>query len=175
MALQDGSSNDRPLRAWEKNLLGVRVDQVPGLMPGLILVALLAGLSIWLSEYSGTQLLGFDKTPISPVMVAILLGILLGSLLRLPDVIRPGLSFSVKKVLRIGIILLGIRLTIFDVFKLGLFGVPIVILCILSALLITGAINRALGSPAQIGHVDRNWDSHLWRVCDCGNRTGDRR
>jgi uncharacterized integral membrane protein (TIGR00698 family) len=53
--------------------------------------------------------------------------------------------------LRLGIILLGIRLTIFDVFKLGAFGVPIVGLCILGGLFITTRINSRLRLPERPG------------------------
>jgi uncharacterized membrane protein YadS len=110
---------------WEKNLLGVPVDKVPLLLPGLLVAALLAWLSIWLSKYVGVTLLGFDKTPISAVMLAILLGLIIGAVMPVPRVLKPGFTFAVTKVLRLGIILLGIRLTIFDVFKLGAFGIPI--------------------------------------------------
>jgi uncharacterized integral membrane protein (TIGR00698 family) len=107
--------------------------------------------SFLLSDYLGTALLGFDKSPISPVMIAILLGIMISTVLRLPDLLKPGLTFSVKKVLRLGIILLGIRLTIFDVFQLGAFGVPIVFFCIVGALLFTSWINKKLQLPERLG------------------------
>jgi uncharacterized integral membrane protein (TIGR00698 family) len=136
---------------WEKNLLGVTVDKAPSLLPGLLVAVLLAALSIWLSKYVGVTLLGFDKTPISPVMLAILLGLILGALVPLPQVLKPGFSFAVKKVLRLGIIMLGIRLTIFDVLKLGVFGVPIVVVCILGALFFATRIAKAMRLPERLG------------------------
>lgn len=95
--------------------------------------------------------MGFEKSPISPVMLTIILGLLIGVVVRIPKVVTPGLQFSVKKVLRLGIILLGIRLTVFDVFKLGIFGVPIVALCIIGALIITTLINNKLKLPERLG------------------------
>jgi len=53
--------------------------------------------------------------------------------------------------LRLGIIMLGIRLTVFDVFKLGAYGVPIVIICILGALFFTTRINKWLKLPERLG------------------------
>jgi uncharacterized integral membrane protein (TIGR00698 family) len=141
----------REISAWEKNLLGVKVNQVPGLLPGLLVAALLAWLSIWLSKFIGVTLLGFDKTPISAVMLGILLGLIIGAAVRLPNVLKPGLKFAVKKVLRLGIILLGIRLTIFDVFELGAYGVPIVLICIIGALFVTTRINKWLKLPERLG------------------------
>lgn len=141
----------RKMSIWEKNLLGVPVDKVPLLLPGLLVAALLAWLSIWLSKYVGVTLLGFDKTPISAVMLAILLGLIIGAVMPVPRVLKPGFTFAVRKVLRLGIILLGIRLTIFDVFKLGAFGIPIVVFCILGALFFTTRINKWVKLPERLG------------------------
>lgn len=144
-------TQNRKLSPWEKNLLGVPVNDVPKLIPGLIGVSVLAWFSIWLGKFVGETLLGFDKSPISPVMLAILLGLIISALMPLPAFLKPGLSFSVKKVLRLGIILLGIRLTIFDVFRLGLYGIPIVVICIIGALVITTQINKWLKLPQRLG------------------------
>jgi uncharacterized integral membrane protein (TIGR00698 family) len=141
----------RKITPIEKNLFGVKVDQLPGLIPGVIVVSLLAWFSIWLSEYIGTTLLGFDKSPVSPVTLAILFGLIISALVRLPASFKPGLSFTVKKILRLGIILLGIRLTIFDVFRLGIYGIPIVVVCIIAALIITTRINKWLKLPERLG------------------------
>lgn len=136
---------------WGQSLLGISFRELPRLIPGVILVAVLTWLSLWSSELIGIQWMGFEKSPVSPVMLAILLGLGIASLVRLPDAVQPGLRFSVKKLLRLGIILLGIRLTIFDVFKLGVFGVPIVAACIVGALLVTTWINQKLKLPERLG------------------------
>lgn len=141
----------RKMSAVEKNLLGVTVDQIPFLLPGLLVAIVLAWFSIWLSKFIGVTLLGFDKTPVSPVMLAILLGLIISAVVPMPQVLKPGLSSSVKKVLRLGIILLGIRLTIFDVFRLGIYGIPIVVTCIVGALFFTTRINKWLKLPERLG------------------------
>lgn len=140
-----------PLNRWEKSLFGVRFIRLPSLLPGLLAVGALTLLSIWLSDFVGNGLLGFEKSPLSPVMIAILLGLSISSVKPLPKTFAPGLKFAVKKLLKLGIILLGIRLTIFDVFRLGVFGVPIVIVCILGALLITSQINKKLHLSPRLG------------------------
>lgn len=147
----DAAPPPRKMSAVEKNLLGVTVDKVPSLLPGLIVAIVLAWFSIWLSKFIGITLLGFDKTPVSSVMLAILLGLILGAIIPMPKVLKPGFSFSVKKILRLGIILLGIRLTIFDVFRLGVYGIPIVVTCIVGALFFTTRINKWLNLPERLG------------------------
>jgi len=141
----------RKMSALEKAFLGVTINQVPSLLPGLLVAILLAWLSIWLSDWIGETLLGFNKTPVSAVMLAILLGLIISAVMPMPRLLRPGLSFAVKKVLRLGIILLGIRLTIFDVFRLGVYGVPIVLFCIVGALFVTTRLNNWLKLPDRLG------------------------
>ncbi|MFA9406729.1 MAG: YeiH family protein [Anaerolineales bacterium] len=151
MSQTNSTPASKSLSFWEKNLLGVPLSEVPGLIPGVIFAVLLAWLSKWLSEFIGVNLLGFNKSPVSPVMIALLLGLVLGAILTIPKAFTPGFRFAVKKLLRLGIILLGIRLTIFDVFRLGIIGIPIVVICILGALLITTTINKRLNLPERLG------------------------
>jgi uncharacterized integral membrane protein (TIGR00698 family) len=131
-------------------MLGVSVGQVHTLLPGLFLAALLAWASMRLCVWVGCDLMGFSKTPISAVTTAILLGLMLNNLLPLPKLLRPGLTFAVKKVLRLGIMMLGIRLSFIDALQLGLTGVPIVVGCILGALGITALIGRWLKLPSRL-------------------------
>jgi len=136
--------------ALEKRLIGVPITEVHTLVPGLILAVLLAWASMWLCVWIGCDLMGFSKTPISAVTAAILLGLILNNLLPLPGFLRPGLTFAVKKVLRLGIMMLGIRLSFVDALQLGLTGVPIVVGCILGALLLTSLIGRWLKLPSRL-------------------------
>ncbi len=139
------------LRHIERRIVGIPVDAWPTLAPGLAATVALAWVSIWLSRFLGVQVMGFARSPVSPVMVAIVLGLVFGNVTPLPAAFKPGLTFAVKKLLRLGIILLGIRLSIFDVFQLGARGVPIVLLTIASALLVTRWLNRRLRLPARLG------------------------
>jgi uncharacterized integral membrane protein (TIGR00698 family) len=139
------------MHVWENSLLGVKINDFPTLLPGLLVVSVLAWLSIRLSNYIGINLMGFKKSPVSAVMMAILLGMIIGNVIPLPGWLKPGLQFSVKKVLRLGIILLGIGLSVFDVFRIGALGVPIVVLCIAFALFFTTRLNKWLNLPARLG------------------------
>jgi uncharacterized integral membrane protein (TIGR00698 family) len=135
----------------ESHLLGVRVKESPRLLPGLLAAALLAWASAWLSEFLGADVLGFRRSPLSAVTVAILLGLVAGNIARLPAWVQPGLVFAVKRVLRLGIILLGIRLSLFDLLDLGLTGLPIVAMCIGAAMFLTDRLSRWLKLPPRLG------------------------
>ena len=135
----------------EKSLLGVPFRDIYLLFPGIIVSIALAWFSIWSSDFIGTTLMGWERSPISSVMMALLLGIIISNLLPLPDILKPGLTFALKKVLRLGIILLGIRLSIVSVFQLGFIGIPIVITCITGALVITTFLNKRMNLPSNLG------------------------
>jgi uncharacterized integral membrane protein (TIGR00698 family) len=68
-------------------------------------------------------------------MMAIIIGLLLRNLFSLPDAIKPGIAFSLKGVLKLGIILLGIRLSFGDILEVGLISLPVIMLCLSGALL----------------------------------------
>ena len=127
-----------------------RLREWRGLLPGLALTAVVAWLGLRASEWVGKDLMGFSKSPISGIMVAIIFGIVLGNVLPLPTWLQPGIRFSLKKVLRLGIILLGIRLSITDVLTLGALGVPVVILAITGGLIFTQWLGRRLNLSARL-------------------------
>ncbi len=138
--------------SWlEKNFFGVSYRKLYTLIPGVVFTALLAWFSIWFSDYFGTSILGFEKSPVSAVMTAILFGILISNVLPVPKFFTPGFNFAVKKLLRLGIILLGIRLSIAEVLRLGVIGIPIVLLCISGAIIITILLSRWIHMPQKLG------------------------
>ena len=147
----NNSETQRHLTPFETALFGVPINRLPTLLPGGLTVLIIALASHSLSDYLGSQLLGFEKSPISPILIAIVFGFIFAGIFNLPMMLVPGVTFSIKKILRLGIILLGIRLTIFDVFRLGAFGVPIVAVCILGSLIITTWINNKLELPERLG------------------------
>jgi uncharacterized integral membrane protein (TIGR00698 family) len=88
---------------------------------------------------------------VSGVPVAIVLGLLLRNLLPLPAGLAPGLKFATTTILRAGIVLVGIKLSVFDVLKLGLAGVPVVLAAIATGLVLVTWFNRVLGLPPRLG------------------------
>ena len=127
------------------------MKQAPGLAAAL--VVMLAG--FWLANVIGQQILAAQgltgSSPVSGVPVAIVLGLLLRNLLPLPGALSPGLKFATTAVLRAGIVMVGIRLSLFDVVKLGIFGLPVVLGAIATGLLFVTWFNRKLGLPPRLG------------------------
>ncbi|MFW9951282.1 MAG: YeiH family protein [Candidatus Thorarchaeota archaeon] len=149
--LEGKDKKSKQISYIEKNLFGVPFSKVHTILPGLVFIILLSVLSIWLSNFIGVTIMGFEKSPISEVMICLILGLIINNTVKLPAFLNEGFKFSVKKILRLGIILLGIRLSIFSVFELGLIGIPIVLICIISAILIITYLNKKLNQPKRLG------------------------
>jgi uncharacterized integral membrane protein (TIGR00698 family) len=114
---------------------------------------MLAG--FWLADRIGQQILAAQgltgSSPVSGVPIAIVLGLLLRNTLPLPASLTPGLKFATTTILRAGIVLVGIRLSLFDVLKLGVAGLPVVIAAIATGLLFVTWFNKKLGLPPRLG------------------------
>lgn len=129
-----------------------RFSLIPGIAASLIVM--IAG--FWLADVIGhailaAQGLGRGSSPVSGVPVAIVLGLLLRNTVRLPAMLTPGLKFCVTTVLRLGIVLVGIRLSAFDVARLGIAGLPVVIAAVATGLVFVTWFNRRLGLPPRLG------------------------
>lgn len=74
----------------------------------------------------------------SPLVIGIILGMLYANSLRnhLPDTWVPGITFSSKKILRLGIILYGFRLSFQDVMAVGLQGIIVDTIVVVSTIML---------------------------------------
>ena len=86
------------------------------MLHGVLLITLFSGAAFYIGDMSFVKNLS-----LSPMIVGIVLGMLYANSLRnnLPDTWVPGIQFCSKRVLRIGIILYGFRLTFQDVTAVG--------------------------------------------------------
>ncbi|MBM3957055.1 MAG: putative sulfate exporter family transporter, partial [Gemmatimonadetes bacterium] len=83
--------------------LGVPVGHVPRLVPGVVLAAVTVVAATWLTDLVA-RFFEFSAT----IMVAIVLGIGVRNTVGVPYWALPGIDFCLKKLLRLGIILMGI-------------------------------------------------------------------
>lgn len=138
-------------KGTRSDLLERVLTRVPGVLAAL--AVMLAG--AWLADAIGHVVLSAlglgGSSPVSGVPVAIVLGVLIGNLLPLPGALVPGLKFSTTTILRLGIVLVGIRLSVFDVLTLGLAGLPVVLAAITTGMVFVTWFNRRLGLPPRLG------------------------
>lgn len=95
---------------------------------GILLIALFSLSACYIAEFEWVKNLS-----LSPLIVGIILGMLYANSLRnfIPETWVPGIKFCTKQILRTGIVLYGFRLTLQQVFDVGLsaFMVDVMIIC----------------------------------------------
>ena len=119
-------------------------------LPGIILSFLIALLGIFFSNYLGTEIMGFDKSPISSILLAVIIGLLVSNIFSISENFKLGIDFSIKKILRLGIICLGIRLGLGDIINLGLAALPLIIICLVSALAIVIYLSKKINVSSKM-------------------------
>ena len=92
-----------------------------------------------------------DEPVMRPILVAIVLGLVLRNVFGLPKVYEHGLRLCLQRVLRVGVALLGIRLSLGAAGATGLVALPIAAACIATALLLAALASRAFGIPRRLG------------------------
>jgi len=88
--------------------------------------------------------------PVSPILVAILLGLGLGPLARRRPNWAPGLAVAAGPLLKLGVMLIGLRLSLGQLGELGLLGVPLVLGALLSGLGLAMLLGRAFGVGTRL-------------------------
>ncbi|MCU1412600.1 MAG: putative sulfate exporter family transporter [Rhodoglobus sp.] len=113
------------------------------LLPGLglaLLGFLLASLVHW-------------ALPVVPTLTAcVVLGILFSALpwrSRVREVVQPGLAVAARRLLRIGIVLLGFRLSLLDIAGLGWLVLGLIVAIVLITFFLTLGLGRALRLPGD--------------------------
>ena len=110
---------------------------------GIILCIITAHFAIFLSTYFGTNVLGFEKSPISPIIIAIVIGIIFSNInSSFISRLKPGYDFCIKRLLKLGIVFLGIRLSFIDFIQYGSKGLIVVIPCMLITILLVRSLSN---------------------------------
>lgn len=122
-----------------------RMRSITPLLPGLALTTVGVGVAYALSVFLPT---------ISALTIAVILGVIVGNTakpLRIrTNPLAPGLKFAAKKLLRVGIVLLGFRLALSDIAALGWRGLTLVIVIVLLTFFGTQLVGRLLGLNAGV-------------------------
>jgi len=117
------------------------------LLPGLALVLVLALLARWLHGLLPVSL----ASTLGEVILGVLLGLVLGNTLPLGERFAPGIKYSFKTLLRVGIVLLGASLSLSTILAIGGKALAMVVVLMTLALLVTKLLARALGLSSHLG------------------------
>jgi uncharacterized integral membrane protein (TIGR00698 family) len=122
-------------------------------IPGIVLAFVLYTLSQGFNNIIGIELLGYEKSPISTAMIAILLGMFFGNIFQMRDSFIKGLDFTQKYILKLGIICLGIQLKPFEFLEFGSIAIPLIIICIVSVLIVIKLLIKKLKIPTRMAYL----------------------
>ncbi len=84
------------------------------------------------------------------VIVAVLLGLVLGNTIRLPTPFAPGIRFSFHTLLRLAIVLLGVQFSFLQVIAIGAKALVMIVILMCLALAVAHALGRATGVPGRL-------------------------
>jgi uncharacterized integral membrane protein (TIGR00698 family) len=122
-------------------------------IPGIVLAFVIYNLSQGFNNIIGIELLGYDKSPISTAMFAILFGMLLGNIFQIRESFIKGLNFTQSYILKFGIICLGIQLKPFEFIEFGVIAIPLIIICIVSVLIVIKLIIKRLKIATRMAYL----------------------
>jgi uncharacterized integral membrane protein (TIGR00698 family) len=115
-------------------------------LPGQLLASAVA-----VSAYAVRQLPGLAT--FSPLILAIVIGIAFHNLVGTPAAAKAGVTFSMRRLLRIAIILLGLQLTITQVIEVGGRGIGIIAVTLVTTFAFTVWMGRLLGVERKLAQL----------------------
>ena len=124
----------------------MRGRAILAILPGLLLASAVA-----ISSYLLRQLPGM--TTFSPMILAILFGMAFHNLVGTPAIAKPGVTFSLRRLLRIAIILLGLQLTITQVIEVGGRGIGIIAATLVATFAFTVWMGKLLGVDRKLAQL----------------------
>jgi len=128
------------------NRAGRRWASWRGLLSGLFLTFTIAVVAFELRNLSGITML-------SPLIIAIVLGMALHNTVGTPVTFKPGVVFSMRRILRFAIVLLGLQLSLAEVVTVGIVGLAIIAVTLGSTFVFTVWLGRRLGIDRKLAEL----------------------
>jgi len=115
-------------------------------LPGLVVTIVCAITARWFHGLLPAK----AGAVVGEVVVAVLLGLVIGNLARLPEILAPGIRFSFHSLLRVAIVLLGAQFSFAQVVAIGGKAVLMILVLMSLALLVAHALGRMAGVPGRL-------------------------
>ena len=121
----------------------------PGFMrivPGIALTFGIALTALLFQRASGIAAL-------SPLIVSIVIGMAVRNTVGTPAAVRPGITFSLKRILRFAIVLLGLQLTLAEIGRIGGTGFAIIVATLIATFFFTKMVGRLMGVDRKLAEL----------------------
>ncbi len=136
------------------------------LLPGLVLTGAIAAVGFGLNKLPYVSIF-------SPMILSILLGIVFRNVVGMPAGTQAGITFSLRRILRLAIILLGLQLTLAQIGEVGAAGVAVIVATLVATFVFTTYAGRLLGVEREADAADRRRHVDLRRFGRHRDRHGD--
>lgn len=120
--------------------------RIRGMAPGLAVACAIALASVTLRDATGIAAL-------SPVVLALVLGIALRAAVGAPAALKPGLAFAVRPLLRAAIVLLGLGVTLGQLLGLGIGALALAVAVVAATLPFTVWLGGRLGVERPLAQL----------------------
>ena len=131
----------------------IKFQYLKSIFPGVVLALIFCLFSQGINNVLAIEIFGTEKSPISTVLIAILLGILMGNAFTPRPGMMIGLDFTQQYILKLGIIFLGIRLSFTDLIKFGSVAIPLVIFCVLGVLTLIKLLIKKVPISSKMSYL----------------------
>ena len=123
------------------------------IFPGVTLALIFFLFSQGINNVLAIEIFGTPKSPISTVLIAILLGILMGNAFTPRPGMMVGLDFTQQYILKLGIIFLGIRLSFEEFIMFGSIAIPLIISCIVGVLILIKLLIKKVSISSKMSYL----------------------
>ena len=131
----------------------LKLQYLKAIFPGVVLALVFCLFSTGINNLLAIEIFGTPKSPISTVLIAILLGILMGNAFTPRPGMMIGLDFTQQYILKLGIIFLGIRLSFEEFITFGTIAIPLIICCILGVLILVKLLIKKVPITSKMSYL----------------------
>src|SRR6202012_2807524 len=117
-----------------------------GILPGVALTAVIAAMAFGLRQIPYVSVL-------SPIILSITIGMSLHNFVGTPALAKPGVAFSMRRLLRFAIILLGLQLTTAQLVEVGGGGLAVIAITLAATFLFTQQLGRLIGVDRKLSQL----------------------
>ena len=117
-----------------------------GVLPGVLLAAGIATCAFLLRRLPGIGIF-------SPMILSTFLGMALHNIAGTPAWAKRGVAFSLKRILRLGIVLLGLQLVLTQVIEIGSAGIAIILVALTATFTFTKWLGRVIGVDRRLAEL----------------------
>lgn len=113
------------------------------LLPGVGLTAGIAGIALFIGQ-------AISWESLNPLLISVLLGVAWRQVIGLPPSTQAGVKFAMKRILRLAVILLGLRLSLAEVLAVGPVGLLVITTSTVSTFYLTCWLGQRLGMGRRL-------------------------